>query len=372
MLEVQEYLRSGKTLENLENEFAVSASHHPILPICILNYCQIDSPKMETIVRECRSLILERDSWNIVSRAFSRFYNLGEALEITTKFDWKNYRCYTKEDGSLTHLFHYGDSWHMATRSTFGHLKMTEQPFTWSELYWSTFKRKDILGELDKDCSYICELCSPYNQVVVQHEKPKLVLLDIIHKDCDTIFNGGEIDRHNKYVDNVAEFLGLERPAYHKFTTENPEDIKAFVNSLDNQQEGLVLQDWTGMRLKIKNAAYLALSALSNNGTFFYKNLYDLVIKGETEEICVYFPLARDKCEKLENLISVTKKRIYEVWAEIHHLEVQKDFALALAERKVPLGWVLFEARRHNLSLDEVFKLPRYYEKIKKGILELI
>lgn len=78
MLEVQTYLRGGKTIDDLESELGIKAIAHPTLPLVILNYNQIESPKRNSIVRECRGLVLEVGTWNVVARSFQRFFNFGE------------------------------------------------------------------------------------------------------------------------------------------------------------------------------------------------------------------------------------------------------------------------------------------------------
>ena len=61
-LEVQKYLRAGKTLENLKEEFGISANQHGgYKKLYSLKYDQIDSHSVRShpIVRECRGLILD-------------------------------------------------------------------------------------------------------------------------------------------------------------------------------------------------------------------------------------------------------------------------------------------------------------------------
>jgi hypothetical protein len=45
MLNVQKYLQSGKTLENLSDDFGIKSNPHPEDGRVILNYDQIDSSK---------------------------------------------------------------------------------------------------------------------------------------------------------------------------------------------------------------------------------------------------------------------------------------------------------------------------------------
>lgn len=374
MLLVQEYLGSGKSLSDLENELGISASYHPTLPLIILNYSQLDSPKTHPIVRECRSLILELTSWKIVSRSFFRFFNLGEALEITQKFNWANYRTYEKVDGSLCHLFYYERAWHMATRSTFGQLKMNEEEFTWGELFWKAMgDAKNNVDRLDKEFSYILELCSPYNQVVTYHPEPKVFLLDVVYKSHYHFFYNRDIDIHIQCVNTIANKLGVSRPKIYNLNDKKPEELNGIVDAFANQDEGIVCQDDKGERIKVKNKGWFALAQLSNNNSFYYKDLYDLVIKGDSAEVCLYYPLAKKKCELLEETIHHTIEKLEIVWALIKHIEVQKDFALTLFKYNPPLAWVLFECRRHKAKIADFFKPDSsYYEKVKKGILETI
>jgi tRNA splicing ligase len=47
--------------------------------LVVLNYNQINSPKLDPIVRECRGLILDRNSgYSVVARSFDWFWNYGE------------------------------------------------------------------------------------------------------------------------------------------------------------------------------------------------------------------------------------------------------------------------------------------------------
>lgn len=374
MLKVQEYLRSGKSLEDLEREFAISANHHPILPLVILNYCQIDSPKIHPIVQECRSLVLEKDTWNIVSRAFSRFFNLGEALEVTSQFNWSDYFAYEKCDGSLCQLFYYGNEWRMITRNSWGDGLMTECNFSWSELFWKTLGKtqQEIDSKLSRDFSYAFEMMSPYNQVVVIHKEPKLSLLDAIHLKITGYLFGNEVSIHNDCVDVLANKIGVSRPKRFSLVGKTAEEVRAFVNTFSNQEEGLVLQDRNGLRLKLKGENYLCLHRLSGNNLFLYRDMYDLIVKGETSEILTYFPAAKPKCELLESILGDTKKKLVDFWPKIKDCVSQKEFALALLAEELPLGWVLFECRRHNLTVEQVFRLPSYADKIKKCILELV
>src|SRR6185436_4501314 len=90
-LEVQKVLRSGKTPEELMAELGLRFAYHPTDPLVILNYDQIESPKTHSIVRECRSLVLEMGTWNCVSKSFNRFYNWGEVQDEMKLFRFDDF-----------------------------------------------------------------------------------------------------------------------------------------------------------------------------------------------------------------------------------------------------------------------------------------
>ena len=95
MLEVQKFLiknhrqsEPGYNFSLLESELGIKCNYHLEYPLVILNYDQLDSPKLHPIVMECRGLVLDTTNYDVVASCMKRFFNLGEATEITDKFDW--------------------------------------------------------------------------------------------------------------------------------------------------------------------------------------------------------------------------------------------------------------------------------------------
>jgi tRNA splicing ligase len=80
MLNVQEFLLENQNgLELLKVEpYNLDIKEYES-GLVVLNYNQINSPKYDPIVMECRGLILDsKDSWKIVAKSFRRFFNYGE------------------------------------------------------------------------------------------------------------------------------------------------------------------------------------------------------------------------------------------------------------------------------------------------------
>lgn len=101
MFEVQDYLKSGKTLEDLELEYGIKCNISSGLGVVSLNYSQIASDMSLPLVQECRALILELNSWNVVCRSYKRFFNFEEpnAAPIRNCFDWTTAKVPIKVDG---------------------------------------------------------------------------------------------------------------------------------------------------------------------------------------------------------------------------------------------------------------------------------
>ena len=65
----------------------------------LLKYDQLESDMSIEEVQECRGLILERDTWNILSFAFEKFFNAGESNAAV--IDWDSALVLDKVDGTL-------------------------------------------------------------------------------------------------------------------------------------------------------------------------------------------------------------------------------------------------------------------------------
>ena len=358
MLQVQKFLidnhrqnEPGYNFQLLTEQFGIKCNYHTNLPLVILNYDQMESPKMEDIVCECRGLVIDTTNYNIVCGCMTRFFNLGEALKITDKFDWNGpIYAASKEDGSLLSSFCYKGIWIVKTRGSWADGLICENGPTWESLFHSLLPHEFISKECDPNTSYIFEMCSMYNQVVRQYPEPKLFLLT-------TIKNNGE-EYHYSVTDKVAKCSKLNRPA--KINITDIEAVKEYINYLeetDGTAEGLVLQDKNGLRIKVKSKTYLCFSRLNNNGSLATdKNLIPLILANEHDEAIAIFPAIKPRVDEINTILQNLYDKLEEVYLLTKDIEFQKDFALAIKD--FPLNSLLFRNRRepdggnwHNLTL---------------------
>ena len=336
MLNVQAYLRGGKPASALSSELGIGLFAHPDLPLVGLKY-EGHAPKDHPIVRECRGLVLEAESWDVVAKPFDRFYNAGEAPEAFARFRWDRSICQAKEDGSLLIVYAYRGAWHVNTSRSFGLETIARARRTWAELFW-TASGLDA-ARLDPAFTHIFELCSPYNQVVRPYLKPSAFLL--------TLFDPATC-RELPAEDVAAEAarLGALRP--EAFALRSPDEVAAFLaekERVDPTFEGVIIRDDTDVRFKIKTKTYLAAHHAEGGNLLHPRRLIPLILAGEKDEAVAYFPGLQEVADRVESGLEREWGRLRDLWEANWRIEDQGEFARAIVG-KTPFPGLLFQLRR--------------------------
>jgi hypothetical protein len=369
-LGVQAYLRSGKTLGDLGAEFGIKSTIHPELPLVIVNYDQLESPKTHPIVRECRGLTLDTRDWSIVARGFSRFFNWGEVADEMGLFDFSDFLVQTKEDGSLCLLYNFEGKWHVNTRGSFAHGTLQGLDMTWREgiakaLGVSSIDDLNSKTWFLKGITYVCEFCSPWNKVVRRYVEPTMYLLSAF---------SGHMEMTPEDVDELARDTPLRRPERFEFESiEQIQDYLATASTDDPTYEGVVICDRKFRRWKIKNPTYLALHRLKGEGDnlFHPKHLLPFILAGEESELLTYFPEVEGAFYKAKGRVCEAYARLVETWAEHRAIESQKEFAQAIIG-KTPFTSILFRLRKELGASQTIGDLKRLWREEEAGILKLL
>lgn len=96
MLDIQKYLKKyGLNKTILDFNLKTKEYNHKIL----LKYDQLSSPKLMSLpeMQDCRGIILEKDTWKLMSLAFRKFFNVDESN--AAKIDWNTAEILEKIDG---------------------------------------------------------------------------------------------------------------------------------------------------------------------------------------------------------------------------------------------------------------------------------
>lgn len=109
---LQQHLRAGNAPDSLDEKVIKHRRHGKYSNLVLFKY-GIMANFSDPIVCECRGIVLdENDNWNVVSRAFDKFFNHGEGH--AANIDWDTARVQEKLDGSLCVMYHYDGAWHVA------------------------------------------------------------------------------------------------------------------------------------------------------------------------------------------------------------------------------------------------------------------
>ena len=348
---VQEYLKS-KTLDDLHTELFIEISRHDTLPLVILNYNQIESPKTHPIVRECRGLVLNTEDNSIVAHAFPRFFNWGEVADEMPLFNWDKATALEKVDGSLCLFYHFNGEWHVNTRGSFagGSMFNTEwqakyhkmpQDFTWKQGILTALGIKDLSElNLDPSLTYVGEFCSLWNKVVREYPQPCIYLL--------SCFKGEE-----EVGPQPCPFRNVE-----SYSLRSADDVMDYVSKHPEATfEGCVVKDDAHRRWKIKNPRYLSLHKMkgaSGEGLYNPKNLLPFILQGEGDELLAVYPEIKECFDSYKDKVNSAYAELERVWLASKDIENQKEFALSIVG-KTPFTGVLFTARKMKLSIKEVW-----------------
>lgn len=353
-LHVQKYLREGRTPELLKEDLGINHTRHPELPLILFKYCQIDSPRHHQIVRECRGLILEDKSWDIVGKGFNRFFNVGELQWEFDRFNWNDFSVHSKEDGSLILLYNYQGEWHVNTSGSFGLGELDGFGGTWRELFWhvAPFTRDD-LKMFDPAQTLVFELCTPYNKVVRRYN-PTVFLLGVFDHRWQHS-NYPSIELSHDLVDDMAEGLGVPRPTRYHFSSQ--EEIRKFLQGMEDEDatfEGVILHDSNGMRYKWKTSTYTALHHLKDNGNVLHpKRMVPVILANEHHEVMAVMPEVKSGFTECSEIMEECYQSMLAKWLEARDLESQKDFALAVKDH--PMASLLFKIRKRCPDANEAY-----------------
>lgn len=321
---LQNFLRTGGTIQELADKYAIKTSRHAkYANLVLFKYNQIESPFSEAIVRECRGIILdELNNWEIVSRPFDKFFNHGEGH--AAPIDWSTAKVQEKVDGSLATLYHYDGRWHIATSGTpdAGGL-VNDFGFSFAELFWKTFDAVASTHELDSDLCYIFELTSQYNKVVVRHSKPGLTLL-----------GARNVKTQQELSAQEASGFFLNVPVVKSYSLSSFDEIVATFPSIDPMsQEGYVVVDAAFNRVKVKSPAYVALHHMKDSlGS--QKALVIVALNGEIDEVVAHFPEYAENLQMAKLKIDSLVSELEAAYEKIKDIPVQKDFALEATKTK--------------------------------------
>ena len=326
-----------------------------------LKYDQIESDMSCPEVQDCRGLILERDTWKVMSMSFRKFFNHGESQ--AANIDWDSAVVLEKVDGTMIQVYWdwHKQEWFAATTGTAegeGEVN-NKMGTTFNELFWSTLDKISPIARKSfdyfKPYTFVFELTTPYNIVVKPHGESSITLLTV--KDNRTL---EEVSRAQ--LERIGESFGV--PVVKAFDL-NAKDFGALIRTFEGMpwsEEGYVVVDGNFNRVKIKNPAYVAVHHLKSKTA--EHNILTVVKANEIEEFAATFPERREEIFRLKASYDALIAKLNEAWVE---LEPRKPKNITPAERKA-YATAVFEVTK-KMGLDSFTGL---YFALQTGKVETI
>ncbi|MDR1205441.1 MAG: hypothetical protein LBL26_08165 [Peptococcaceae bacterium] len=297
-------------------------------PYVLLKYEQYASDFTNPLVRECRGVILdEENGYRPVCVPFFKFGNYGESY--VPDIDWATARVQEKIDGSLIKLWYDRGAWRTSTNSTVNAKNAASQNayseeltgITFYDLFWEAWENANgRLDRLDKGCTYLFELTSPRNRVIIRYEETG-------------IWHIGT--RDNQTLKEFETDIGIRKPK--EYPLRDLADVVAAAEKLSGDGEGFVVVDGHYSRVKVKSPRYVMLAHLLS-GVSTEKNILSLILKGETEEFITYFPEYANDIDQMNRRFDSLVGELEKEAAALRDLKFdsRKDMAAVVTKMKYP------------------------------------
>lgn len=349
MLKVIEYIKENENWkEDLTKEpycLTIREDDNFVL----LKYNQVESDFHEPIVKECRGLIIDKNTMEPTALSFYKFFNVQEPL--ADKIYWKDCRVQEKVDGSKMLVWYdkYKGTWRVSTSSMLDaqDAKVSDFDKTFYDLFiealtntlpkcFDTISFFDSL--LDKRFCYTFELVSPESRVVVPYKKADLYFIGF--REVSTF---EELNPDESAISNF-----IKRPKEYKLNS-----LNACLQATDKMgfdEEGFVVVDKYWNRIKIKSPAYVAAAHVRDNGIVNRDRILTIIEQGETDEFLGYFPEYKEYFDDIQEKRKKFFLRLTEAINDInsakniYHIDwTRKEFAKYILDNYKDLSSFLFK-----------------------------
>jgi hypothetical protein len=356
-MHVQTYLLTH-TFAELAREHGVYASLSADARKASITYDQIEARESDPLASQCRGLVLAREGHapfaidavvgptRVVARPFDRFFNHGQhGADAADMLGRPGTRVCEKVDGTLCIVYfddHQG-RWHVATRSVpeadkpiGGMAGSTDKTMTFRGLFERALDESHALSfdaftaALRPEVTYLFELATPFNLVLVHHPK------------CAAHFLGARLRDGTELPPDGFAHLPTPHAASHPCAS--MADLLALITARPpTESEGVVVVDAGFRRVKVKSPAYVALHGLKDSVANSPRRLLELILLGREDDAFPLLPTAvREHGELMRARYALTVRRIDDAYdrliAEATGDNPRKAFALAVQRERLPIA----------------------------------
>lgn len=280
----------------------------------LLKYSQLESDFSLAIVKECRGLIINKNTIEPAALSFYKFFNVQEPE--ADRIYWKNCRVQEKVDGSKMLVWYdkYKQGWRVSTSSILDAKDADVSDFgkTFYDIFIEALKNNgledfsNLTFYLNKDYCYTFELVSPESRIVVPYKQADLYFIG-----CRYIPSFEECNPDEHAISEI-----IKRPKEYQLTS-----LSACLNAAERMgfdEEGFVVVDNNWHRVKIKSPSYVAAAHLRENGRVSKDKILTIIEQGEQDEFLAYFPEYKNYFDEISEKKSKFIDRLQKAVEDIH------------------------------------------------------
>jgi hypothetical protein len=308
---------------------------------------------------------------------FFKFSNYGEpgadpvdwnrALYVRDKLDGSLLKLLKETDGN--DLWTTNGSFDMDVEIPENYAAATDErlspPYTFASLRdYALRGREEEIKNLPPLWTFMFELTSPYNKIIVPYRETKLTLLG-----C----RDSEGREHTPEWARKEFSLTFDTPEVYPL--KNVDEIIAYCESIGaNDREGVVVQDERFNRVKIKASHYVSLFRLKGDDHFSDERIFLAIKQGYIDDALAAWPEIRPRTEeiiaewtefrrKTAALCERSAARYTQCLGECPDArQAKKQYALFVLERYKPFSSFLFEAVKDGGAIEKLFDKIEYKE----------
>jgi RNA ligase len=290
-----------------------------------------NDPVGSAVRRECRGLIFDTETGNLISRPYHKFFNAGEKDETQlNKINlYEPHVVLEKLDGSMIRPIPTPEGFRLGTKAGITDVAMNAEVFVADKPYYARFIHKCLLMNVTP----IFEWCSRKNRVVIDYPEDNFILTGMRYNDT-----GFYLD----YEAMKTYATSWNIPVVKAVDGLSVQNIELFVKQVREWEddEGVVVRFDNGHMVKVKADDYV-LRHKTKDSISQEKNVIQTLLDDSVDDLVPL--LTPGDAERLKAFQKAFLAGLDEVAYETAELFVEgnkmypekKDFAVEFVQKKV-------------------------------------
>lgn len=339
-----------------------------------LKYNIFSADWTKEIVKYCRGTIIDMETNEYVATPFIKFFNRTEEqcyykLDNTIK-DFDNGSLVQKCDGTCIILYWYKDRWEVSTLGSIHNTSTLDNGKTFSEIFFSLSDLK--YDKLNKENTYIFELCCDVNQIVTKYSSDRIYYLGTNDRE----FKPVSLD-----ISSVSNSILLPKSISYKYSEGDTWEViskiidEHFTKDLGINPEGVCGYKDNVPVFKWKLSNYLLLhKTMSGNERYVKRSIVRMTLDGTIDDhysnLADYQKEISDKARKFIVNLSIELENNY--LALLENVSSKKD--LAIKTDKIPWPYRSYYLHRYDKKVNAIeWMLSKsVINKVEDYIMDLI